>query len=112
AAGSQQAPPRTFARALGMPGANAPMPRPRNTRPFEVTDLEPIPRESVDVWKALIKCFPGYFHSPELASAAHDFLKSILGEGSAPARAITLEIKRREDGGSETRETYDQEITI
>lgn len=111
-AGAQQAPPRTFARALGMPGAGAPMMRARSSRPFEMTDLEAISRESVDLWKSLIKCFPGYFHSPELADAAFDFLRSILGEGAAPARAITLEIKRREDGGSESRETYDQEITI
>jgi type III secretion system YscQ/HrcQ family protein len=109
---ASQAPPRSFARALGMPGANAPMSRPRNTRPLEMSDLEPISRESVELWKALIKAFPGYFHAPELAEACSDFLKSILGEGAAPSRAVTLEIKRREDGTSESRETYDQEISI
>lgn len=105
--------PRGFARsALGTPPGAAPLPRRKNARPLEANDLEPVSRQAVQVWKALDKAFPAYFHSPELHGAVFDFLRSILGEGAQGARALTLEVRRHDDGSVSSRDFYEPEITI
>jgi hypothetical protein len=113
---AEQRPPAAahgFARAIGIPAGAPPPPRPKSARWLEPSDLEPVSREAVRVWKALSEAFPGYFHAPELNQAVFEFLNSVLGgEGGAGGRQVTLEIRRKIDGNVESREFFGPEITI
>jgi type III secretion system YscQ/HrcQ family protein len=104
---------RRFAPAMGIPAASAPPPRRKPFRPFDISVLEPIPKESVELWKTLERGFPAYFKATALEEACFGFLQSLLAPADEPGRTLTLEVKKRDDGSIQVKEFPDGgEVTI
>lgn len=97
------------------PTARRPTPtsirRQKRVVPFQVSQLERIPRETVTTWKLLDR-IPAALRSGAAEVAVTSFLAGLLNSGDDEGRELAVTIKAAGGTASETKRFPDDEITI